>query len=256
MSAVSRPVDTKEGPMTIRLSVVIPVKDDAEALERCLDALGRQTVRPWEVVVVDNGSRDGSARVALRHGARVVPEPAPGIPAAAATGYDAATGDVIVRCDADTVPPRWWLEHVAEAFEVDPALDALTGAGDFYDVRTLRARLLHRLYLATYYVTMHAAMAHAPLWGSNMALRADRWRAVSAAVHRADPELHDDVDLAMVLGPRLRVRYDASLRVGVSARSLRGGAEGRRRMRRAVRTLSVNWATAPPWERWALRLRG
>ena len=205
--------------------------------------------------MVDNGSHDNSVEVALRHGARVVPEPRPGIPAAAATGYDAATGDVIVRCDADTVAPEDWLAHIGSALEMDPTLDALTGSGDFYDVSTVRARLLHRAYLPSYYAAMHAAMAHPPLWGSNMALRTDLWQRVSGTVHRVDPELHDDVDLAMVLGPRLRVRHDRSLRVGVSARSLRGGAEGRRRMRRAMRTLSVNWATAPPWQRWALRLR-
>src|SRR3954452_8207081 len=86
------------------VSVVIPVKDDAVALERCLRLLGQQTVAPLEVVVVDNGSRDASAAGARRHGARVVTEPTPGIPAAASTGYDAARGDLIARCDADSVP--------------------------------------------------------------------------------------------------------------------------------------------------------
>jgi glycosyltransferase involved in cell wall biosynthesis len=105
------------------VSVVIPVKDDAVPLERCLAALARQSVAPLEVVVVDNGSVDDSAGVAARYGARVVPEPAPGIPAAAATGYDAALGDVIARCDADTLPPPDWVARLLAGLH--PGVDAV-----------------------------------------------------------------------------------------------------------------------------------
>lgn len=92
-----------------RVSVVIPVKDDAEYLRRCLAALAAQTRAPREVVVVDNGSTDASRRVARRYGARLVRERRPGIPAAASRGYDAARGRVIARLDADSVPPRDWV---------------------------------------------------------------------------------------------------------------------------------------------------
>ena len=241
--------------MTLQLSVVIPVKDDAPALARCLEHLARQTLLPFEIVVVDNGSADDSAAVAAAHGARVVPEPEPGIPAAAATGYDSARGDLIVRCDADSMAPPDWLERIHAQFSADDKLDALTGFGDFYDVPRWRALLHGSLYLHTYYVAMWAALAHPPLWGSNMAVRRTLWVGSRERVHRHDPELHDDVDLSFVLGPHLRIDYDRSLRVAVSGRSLRGGHEGRRRMLRAWRTLRLNWATMPPWERWAARLR-
>ena len=72
------------------VSVVIPVRDDAEMLARCLAALAAQTRPADEIVVVDNGSSDDSASVARSAGARVVAEATPGIPQAASTGYDAA----------------------------------------------------------------------------------------------------------------------------------------------------------------------
>ena len=77
------------------VSVVIPVKDDAEVLRRCLAALAAQTVPANEVVVVDNGSTDESAEVARSAGARVVAETEPGIPAASARGFDEAGCDVV-----------------------------------------------------------------------------------------------------------------------------------------------------------------
>lgn len=238
------------------LSVVIPVKDDAALLRQCLDHLSRQTLRPLEVVVVDNASVDDSAGVAMAAGARVVVERSPGIPAAAAAGYDAAVGDVIVRCDADTLAPPDWLARIAQHFASDPGLSAVTGSGDFYGVSRRRAVVAGRLYLASYYVLMHAAMAHPPLWGSSMALRRSTWQRVRDRVHRTDPEIHDDVDLALALGPRERIRYDPRLRVQVSGRSLSGGMLLRRRFVRAFRTLGLGWRGRPPWERWATRLRG
>jgi hypothetical protein len=238
------------------ISVVIPVKDDAVALERCLGLLARQTVAPAEIVVVDNASRDASAAVAVRYGARVVAEPNPGIPAAAATGYDAARGDVIARCDADSAPPADWLENVRSAMAAGSRPDVVTGTGWFYDVPRWASALLRPLYLGSYYTLVHAALGHTTVWGSNMAIRRRTWQEVRHLVHRDDPELHDDIDLAFALGPGHRVRYDARLSVGVSARSVKGRRQLRRRLHRAFRTLHVNWRRTPPWLRWREQLAG
>jgi glycosyltransferase involved in cell wall biosynthesis len=247
-----RPPRGPEAALTV--SVVVPVRDDAAALERCLRALGQQTTAPLEVVVVDNGSTDASAAVATSYGARVVPEPLLGIPAAAATGYDAARGDVIARCDADTVPPPDWVESIAAALGSDPRIDAVTGTGRFYDLPPWAAAVVRPVYLGSYYLLVHAATGHTTLWGSNMALRRRTWQEVRHLTHRRDPELHDDMDLGFALGPGHRVRYDSALVVGVSARSVRGLAQLRRRFRRAFRTLAVNWHHQPPHRRWKLRL--
>jgi glycosyltransferase involved in cell wall biosynthesis len=237
---VSRPLPS--------VSVVIPARDDAEALDACLRRIAAQSLAPAEVVVVDNASRDHTAAVAGAHGARVVAEPRPGIPAAAATGYDAATAEVVVRCDADTLPGRRWLERLVRPMS-DPRLDAVTGIGWFHDLRPGTRWASATAYLGSYYLLSHLALGHTALWGSNMALRRSTWVAVRGAVHRDDPEVHDDMDLAFALGPARRVRLVAAP-VGVSARSLRGREQRRRRLRRARRTLEVNWAVQPPWLRW------
>ncbi|MCP2266921.1 glycosyltransferase family A protein [Promicromonospora thailandica] len=237
-------------PPALTVSVVVPVRDDAAALDVCLSLLARQSIAPLEVVVVDNASSDGSAAVAHRWGAVVVAEPRVGIPAAAAAGYDAAKGDVIARLDADSRPGPDWVRTVVERMSEDPRLDALTGTGLFHDAPRGLRTVLSVGYLGAYYVLAHLALGHTALWGSCMAVRADAWRAARADVVRDDPEVHDDLDLAFRLGPDRRIRLCRTWRVGVSARSLRGRRQRRRRLDRAWRTLHLNWRVAPPWARW------
>ncbi|MFD4992062.1 glycosyltransferase family 2 protein [Cellulosimicrobium cellulans] len=237
------------------VSVVVPVRDDAEALDECLALLSRQTVAPIEVVVVDNASSDDSAHVARRWGAVVVCEERVGIPAAAAAGYDAARGDVIARLDADSRPDPGWVQRVVDRMAADPSLDAMTGTGTFDDLPRGARTAAAVAYLGAYYVLCHLALGHTALWGSCMALRRTAWAAVRDVVVRDDPEVHDDLDLSFRLGPRRRTVLVRSWRVGVSARSLRGRRQRARRLDRAWRTLRVNWSVAPPWERWRDRWR-
>jgi glycosyltransferase involved in cell wall biosynthesis len=85
----------------MRLSVVLPAKNEAEGLARTLPAL-RALWPQAEVIVVDDGSSDETAAVAASHGARVLTSPySMGNGAAIKRGARAAAGDVIVFMDAD-----------------------------------------------------------------------------------------------------------------------------------------------------------
>jgi glycosyltransferase involved in cell wall biosynthesis len=104
-----------EGP---EVSVVIPVKDDAARLERCLDALAAQVgAPPFEVVVVDNGSSDGSGDRARRHplAPRVLVELTPGSYAARNAGAAAAAAPLVAFTDADCIPAPGWVAQGAAA---------------------------------------------------------------------------------------------------------------------------------------------
>ncbi|GLB67684.1 glycosyl hydrolase [Arthrobacter mangrovi] len=204
--------------------------------------------------MVDNGCTDNSAEVARRFGARVVAEPAPGIPAAASRGYDAAAGDIIARCDADSVLPPDWILRIAAAFSRDPGLAAVTGNGRFHSLPRPAAVVLSALYLGSYYLAAGSALGHAPLFGSNMALRRSCWLQVREQVHRSDAELHDDLCLSFHLGPLRRIRLDPRLAAGMSPRAIASRASLVLRFRRAFHTLSVHWPEQAPARRWQARL--
>jgi glycosyltransferase involved in cell wall biosynthesis len=74
----------------VTVDAVIPALDEADSLGAVLDALPSPPVR--RVVVADNGSTDGTARVAREHGATVVREPQRGY-GAACLGADALAAD-------------------------------------------------------------------------------------------------------------------------------------------------------------------
>jgi glycosyltransferase involved in cell wall biosynthesis len=88
------------GPGGLRVGVVIPARDEALALPAVLPCLPAWLA---EVVVVDNGSRDETAAIAARLGARVVSEPRRGYGAACLAGIAALSPDVdtVLFMDAD-----------------------------------------------------------------------------------------------------------------------------------------------------------
>jgi glycosyltransferase involved in cell wall biosynthesis len=91
-----------QAPRAVRVSVVIPCLDEAATIERCVqDARAALHGLDGEVVVVDNGSRDGSGDLALRAGARVVLERRRGYGSAYRAGFAAAQGEYIVMADGD-----------------------------------------------------------------------------------------------------------------------------------------------------------
>lgn len=99
-----------------QVTVVMPVLNGTRTIGECLDALAAQEgLGEWELVVVDNGSTDGTAEFVRDHRlgkegrARVVNEPARGPYAARNAGIGEATAPVIAFTDCDCVPETGWL---------------------------------------------------------------------------------------------------------------------------------------------------
>lgn len=122
---MGRPVDA--GP---HVSVVIPVRDRRVLLGEALDGLEAQTYTNFEVVVVDDGSSDGSgaaaaARTIGNRPVRVVDGGGRGAVQARQVGVAAARGAVLAFTDSDCVPTPRWLEHAVAA--IDAGADVVNG---------------------------------------------------------------------------------------------------------------------------------
>lgn len=89
---------------TVPVAVVIPAYNAQASIDAALDSVNRQTVRPAEVIVVDDGSTDGTAHVATQAGARVLRQRNLGPSAARNAGVAAARAPWIAFLDADD---RW-----------------------------------------------------------------------------------------------------------------------------------------------------
>jgi glycosyltransferase involved in cell wall biosynthesis len=113
-----------------RVSVVIPARNAASRLPRVLDALAHQTAPAelFEVIVVDDGSTDGTADLARADGGvRLLRAPAQGRQAAARNhGAAEARGPVLAFLDADCVPHADWIERGLAELDAHEA-DLLAG---------------------------------------------------------------------------------------------------------------------------------
>ena len=119
------------GPRGPALSVVVPVRDGGGDLGRCLRGLRDSTYRDVELIVVDDGSVDGSAALAEAAGARVVRHAAPLGPAAARNaGAEAATAPVVFFLDSDVVVHPDALARAVARLDADPTLAGLFGSYD------------------------------------------------------------------------------------------------------------------------------
>jgi glycosyltransferase involved in cell wall biosynthesis len=95
-----------------RVSVIVPCYNDAISVQRCLNSVCSQTLKPFEVIVVNDGSTDESAQIMHSHAGvtKYIEQDNRGAGAARNAGLAASTGDYIAFLDADD----FWLEGFLE----------------------------------------------------------------------------------------------------------------------------------------------
>lgn len=129
--------------MVPRVSVLLPVRDEAPYLDEALQSLSAQTFDDFEVLVVDDGSRDGSAEIADAHARedsrfRVLRQPQSGLVAALERGRAEARGRFLARMDGDDVALPHRLEIQVAALDADARLGACGGGISYFPEDAVR----------------------------------------------------------------------------------------------------------------------
>lgn len=222
----------KQTPLSI--SVVIPCFNEQAAIGRCLEALTRQTLKPLEIIVIDNNSDDRTAAIASDYeGVKVINERRQGLKPARNRGMNIARADVIARLDADSVVAVDWAETIIKSM-ASSRVQAISGTGYFYDAPCQRfvreARNIFAVWLN------RLVLGHHMLWGSNMAVRASAWQLIKDDCSLQD-NIMEDLDVAMNIHRhfgRGSIVYRPSMRADISAR-------------RAMVSLPHNWRYLKMW---------
>lgn len=118
-----------------RVSVIVPVWNDADRLRRCVEALNAQTLPAddFEIIVVDNGSTDNSYEVASSFARTIaLKEELPGSYNARNRGLSVARGRYIAFTDSDCVPTPNWLEHAVGLAQGDSGIGVVAGQIDLF----------------------------------------------------------------------------------------------------------------------------
>ncbi|MBM2811988.1 MAG: glycosyl transferase, family 2 [Chloroflexi bacterium] len=99
-----------------RISVVVCTYNGARTIRDCLEGLKRLDYPDFEVILVDDGSTDGTATIVREYGFRVISTENRGLSSARNTGLEVATGEIVAYTDDDARPDPHWLTYLAAAF--------------------------------------------------------------------------------------------------------------------------------------------
>ncbi len=133
-----------------KISIIIPHLNGKHLLEDCLGSLRQQTFSDFEVLLVDNGSSDGTqayVREQFPEVTLIELGENRGFTGACNAGWHASSGEIVILLNNDTETESGWLREVWQAFEQHPQVgsvaskmllfdqrDTFHTAGDFYRV--------------------------------------------------------------------------------------------------------------------------
>ncbi|MBB5157060.1 glycosyltransferase [Saccharopolyspora phatthalungensis] len=180
------------------VSVIIPARNAARMLPGQLEALSRQKYQgPWEVIVVDNGSTDGTAELARRWTGKVprlevISVARPGVNYARNAGAAASHGDFLAFCDADDVAAPNWLDAMVAAART---ADVVGGHLELDALNTPRVRFTHSMLPPDRLPVIMDFLPYAV--GANMGVRADVLTALGGFDPRYAHGGGDDVEFSL-----------------------------------------------------------
>lgn len=198
----------------MKVSVIIPVYNEEKYIKNCLMSLSKQTKKAHEVIIIDNNCTDKTIQIAKKYNVKIIQEHKQGITPARNRGFEEATGDILARCDADSILPKNWIRRITDNF-TRQKIDAITGPSDFYDLNIPGYSTLLIAYLEFFKTIKN----HHTLRGPNMAITKSIWEKVKKNTCLDDKKIHEDMDLSIHIHKiKGSIHIDKKLIVMISGR--------------------------------------
>jgi glycosyltransferase involved in cell wall biosynthesis len=197
------------------ISVVVAAFNEEKNLPSCLESVLSQDFPrdEYEILVVDNNSKDKTVEIAKKYGARVVTEERQGNTYAISKGMSSAKGEIIATLDADTIAGKNWLSLIKKTFEDERVVGA-TGNADIKSGNKIMDWLSPILYGA--FLRFNFLIGKPHLTGFNLVVRKKAYDEVGGIDEKFT--MSPDVDLGLRVGKKGKVVYVDNMRVLTSFR--------------------------------------
>ncbi|PIR80261.1 MAG: hypothetical protein COU25_00995, partial [Candidatus Levybacteria bacterium CG10_big_fil_rev_8_21_14_0_10_35_13] len=190
------------------ISVVIAAYNEEKNLPKCLDSITNQNFpkENYEIIVVDNNSKDKTAEIARSFGATVIREEKQGNTFAVKKGMDSAGGKIIAMADADTIVEKNWLLDIAKVFE-DENIVGFTGMGEIKSGNKF-LDIFEKLFYE-YFLKLHFLVGKPHITGFNLAVRKSAYEKIGGLDERFT--MSPDIDLGLRLSRVGKVVFDKNI---------------------------------------------
>ncbi|MBI4054332.1 MAG: glycosyltransferase family 2 protein [Candidatus Doudnabacteria bacterium] len=206
------------------ISFIIPARNEQLYIADCIESILKQGLKnPFEIVVVDNASTDGTAAVVKKKFPNVIllREEKLGTNQARQKGFLHSGGEVLIFLDSDVRLPAGWLEKVLKKSNSDPGIVAISAPYHFYDFPAyLQLANIMYVYLVStpwQFFIRNIARHSSFMIGGNMVIK--RW--ALKKIEGFDTKFRffgDDTDTGIRLGTVGKVVFSPRFWVYTSAR--------------------------------------
>ncbi len=146
----------------VKISIIVPAKNEEKYIEDCLKSFSNQTFRDYEIIVVDGMSTDMTNKIARKY-AKIVHQDGVGVSNARNCGARKSRGRILIFADADVRVNPTFLERVWEEFS-SPLIGGIIPRIRVYDASSPAVRLSYRAL--GWLISLYIRMGHGSTIGS------------------------------------------------------------------------------------------